>query len=158
MTSEIDSYLSWLEAMRQNVRDALLGLDADGLNWKPLPAETNSVYNLAQHSAWVEQWWIGSVLAGQTFPYDWSDDQDLKGQGEDAADLLVWLDEAATVSKATLESLTPSALDELRTRTRADGSEEQLSVRWIIVHTIEHYAEHIGQMRLTRQLWEAEQR
>jgi hypothetical protein len=31
---------------------------------------------------------------------------------------------------------------------------ERRSVRWIIGHVIAHYGEHIGQMALTRQLWE----
>ena len=158
MADEITFYLTWLDQMRQAVRDALLGLDAEGLNWRPLPTETNSAYNLAQHSAWVELWWIGSVTAQRPFPYPWEGDEELEGQGEDAADLLFWLDEAATSSKAVLEALTPDQLSETRPRSRADGSTDMVSVHWAIVHTIEHYSEHIGQMRLTRQLWEAQGR
>jgi hypothetical protein len=26
-------------------------------------------------------------------------------------------------------------------------------VRWCILHVIEHYAQHLGHMQLTRQLW-----
>ncbi len=156
MTTELTFYLDWLDAMREGVRDALLGLDADGLNWKPLPQETNSIYNLAQHCAWVEQWWIGTVLAGQPFPRPWNGDEDLEGRGDDASDLLFWLDEAATTSRAALLELSPDALLEARAVPRADGSERTVTVHWTIVHTIEHYAEHIGQMRLTRQLWQAQ--
>ena len=123
-----------------------------------MPEATNSIYNLAQHSAWVELWWIGSVAGRQPFPYPWEGNEELEGQGEDAADLLFWLDEAATLSHAVLGGLHDEQLDELRTRTRANGQQEQFSGRWIVVHTIEHYAEHLGQMRLTRQLWEARAR
>ena len=158
MTPEIQRYTDWLDSMREAVRQALRGLDADGLNWKPLPSGTNSVYNLAQHCAWVEQWWIGTVLAGAPFPRSWVGDEELEGRGDDAAELLFWLDEAATTSRAALEALEPGALDEQRVQRRDDGSDRTLSVHWIIVHTIEHYAEHIGQMRLTRQLWEAQKR
>ena len=154
MSDEIDFYVAHLDGLRQRVRDVLLGLTADGLNWKPLPAGTNSVYNLAQHVAWVEQWLIGHELGGRSFPYDWSQGQDLSGSGEDAADLLVWLDEAATVTADVLSHLEPGALDETRRRIE-DGIERTRSLRWLVVDTIEHYAEHLGQMRLTRQLWES---
>jgi uncharacterized damage-inducible protein DinB len=152
--SETDFYLQQLAELREAVRDVLLGLPKEGLNWKPLPEEANSIYVLAKHSAWVEEWWIGCFLGRQPERDDRADD--LEGTGEDAADLLFWLDEAATTSKSVIEQLRPEELEEMRTRTRSDGSEEQLSCRWTIVHTIEHYAEHIGQMRLTRQLWEAQ--
>ncbi|MEJ7655230.1 MAG: hypothetical protein WKH64_18800 [Chloroflexia bacterium] len=51
MRTEIAAYLSWLNEMRQSARDVLGGLAADGLNWKPLTADTNSIYTLAQHCA-----------------------------------------------------------------------------------------------------------
>ena len=111
MSNEIDFYLGHLAELRQAVRNVLLGLTAEGLNWKPLPAGTNSVYNLAQHVAWVEQWKIGHMLGGRPFPYDWSQGQDLNSSGEDAADLLFWLDEAATATTAVLASLEPGTLD-----------------------------------------------
>jgi hypothetical protein len=152
MTDEVQAYLAHLDSMRQAVREVLLGLAEDGLNWRPLPEQTNSVYNLAQHVAWVEQWQIGHLLGRQPFPYDWSAGQDLRGTGEDAADLLFWLDEAATSTRAVLETLTATTLGENRPR-----DDHEVSVRWLILHTIDHYAEHLGQMRLTRQLWEARQ-
>jgi uncharacterized damage-inducible protein DinB len=153
---EIAFYLLRLDDLRQKLRDALLGLSADGLNWKPLAEGSNSVYNLARHSAWVEQYWIGFVLGQRPAGRVWEGDEDLEGQGEDAADLLFWLDEAATISRDVLGALRDEQLDDLRTRTHDDGRQEQLSGRWIVVHTIEHYAEHLGQMHLTRQLWEAQ--
>ena len=156
MTNEVQVYLSRLEAMRQSVREVLLGLAEEGLNWKPLPTGANSVYNLAQHVAWVEQWQIGHQIAGQPFPYDWSAGQDLLGQGEDAADLLFWLDEATTTTLAILETMTAEEMDADRL-VDDNGSEREVAVRWFVVHTIDHYAEHLGQMRLTRQLWEARQ-
>jgi hypothetical protein len=155
MSQEIDFYLTHLDHVRQAVRDVLLGLTADGLNWKPLPAGTNSVYNLAQHVAWVEQWVIGHELGERPFPHDWSQGQDLAGSGEDAADLLFWLDEAATTTGTVLASLERGALDGTHTKDEA-GVEVIRPIRWFIVDIIEHYAEHLGQMRLTRQLWEAQ--
>jgi hypothetical protein len=155
MKSEIETYLETLSQQRQHVRDVLLGLTAEGLNWKPLSANTNSVYNLAQHVAWVEQWKIGHEAGGRPFPHDWSHGEDLNSEGEDAADLLFWLDEAATTTTDVVGSLQSDTLDVLRTTTE-DGVEPNQPLRWFFVQVIEHYAEHLGQMYLTRQLWEAQ--
>lgn len=155
MTNEVRVYLARLEELRQSVREVLLGLAEDGLNWKPLPEGANSVYNLAQHAAWVEHWQIGHQIAGQPFPYDWSAGQDLLGTGEDAADLLFWLDEAATTATAVLQPMTAEEMDGSRIIDH-NGREREVAVRWFVVHTIDHYAEHLGQMRLTRQLWETQ--
>lgn len=157
MPRENSNYVKWLEDMRQAVRDVLLGLDERGLNWRPLPERTNSIFNLAQHCAWVERWQIGTMVGGQEFPYDWSHNEDLQGSGEDAADLLFWLDEAATASRQILERLPSARMDETRMVERG-GIQQEVTLRWFVVHTIEHYSEHIGQMRLTRQLWEAQAR
>jgi hypothetical protein len=54
-----------------------------------------------------------------------------------------------------LKSLPPGALDTTRTHTE-DGVERIVPLRWFVVDIIQHYAEHLGQMRLTRQLWEAQ--
>ena len=157
MTTELAAYIEHLEQLRENVRDVLLGLTAEGLNWTPLAEDTNSLFQLAQHSAWNELWWIGTKLADRPFPYPWEGNEDLEGTGEDAADLLFWLDEAAATTNDVLGNLEATALEEQRMLS-SDNGEEQRGVRWIMVHVIEHYAEHIGQMRLLRQLWEATER
>ncbi|MBA3944116.1 MAG: DUF664 domain-containing protein [Herpetosiphonaceae bacterium] len=157
MESEITTYTRLLDRMREDVREVLLGLYGAGLNWRPLPTDTNSVYALAQHSAWVEDWWIGSVAARAPFPHNWDNDEDLASSGDDPADLLVFLDQAAVRTAAFFATLDPDELGARRERIRRDGSVDTRSVRYCIVHTIEHYSEHIGQMRLTRQLWEAGQ-
>lgn len=154
MTNEIHFYIEQLRERRQSVRDLLLGLTEEGLNWRPLAEGTNSIYALAKHAAWVEEWWIGTVIGQHPRGRAWEGDEDLEGHGEDAADLLFWLDEAATISEQVLSALDPPALDEERSVPRRDRS-QSVSCRWAIVHTVEHYAEHVGQMRLTRQLWEA---
>ena len=154
---ELELYRVLLDDHRTAVRQVLLGLSADGLNWRTLPGETSSIYNLAQYCAWIESWLIGWRAGGRPFPYDWSENQDLRSAGEDAADLLFWLDEAAAASEQVLTRLTGAMLD--APDEPASGQDAKPRTRrWAIVHAIEHYAEHIGQMRLTRQLWEARDR
>ncbi len=157
VTNAIPTYRRFLDSQRDAVREVLLGLDAGGLNWRPLGEGSSSIYNLAQHCAWVETWLIGFVAGGRPFPYDWSENQDLLGSGEDAADLLFWLDEAATTTEQVLAELDQELLDIARQEDPSAHGEPQTR-RWAIVHAIEHYAEHLGQMRLTRQLWESRRR
>ncbi len=155
MNTEISWYIERLEQLRDDVRQVLLGLDSDGLNWKPIPDTTNSIYMLAQQCVWVEQAWISQDMTGQPFPNDWLDNENLEGIAEDAADLLFWLDEAATATACALTSLDSAALDEPIVVKR-NSDEFQRMPRAIIVHVIEQYAECLGTMRLMRQLWEAQ--
>lgn len=151
MNTEISWYIERLEQLRDDVRQVLLGLDSDGLNWKPIPDTTNSIYMLAQQCVRVEQAWISQDMTG----YAWLGTEDLEGVAEDAADLLFWLDEAATATACALASLDSAALDKPMVVKR-NSDEFQRMPRSIIVHVIEQYAERLGTMRLMRQLWEAQ--
>ncbi len=152
--SELATYAAFLDDLRERVRTVLLGLYGEGLNWRPLAA-ANSIYGLAQHAAWVEVYWVSTVVGAQPFPYDWGNNADLAASGEDTAELLTFLDEAAAHTAAALAVLSDSELGAVRQRTRRDGQAQEFTVRWCLIHTIAHYTEHIGQMELTRQLWEA---
>ncbi|TMG02593.1 MAG: DUF664 domain-containing protein, partial [Chloroflexi bacterium] len=44
-----------------------------------------------------------------------------------------------------------------RTQTRPDASDAiEVPAAWALLHAIEHLREHLGQMQLTRQLWDAQ--
>lgn len=53
--------------------------------------------------------------------------------------------------QAFLASLTPADLDVARTH--PEHPERTLSVRYDILHALEHLSQHIGHAQLTRQLW-----
>ncbi len=66
-------------------------------------------------------------------------------RGENGAALRPIYEQVGRESDAILERLVESDTDALR---------ERRMVRWCILHVVEHYNEHLEQVRLTRQLRE----
>ncbi len=150
MTKEIEGYLALLEDLRGQVKKGLEGLDREALDWRPLPEKgdlsTNSLGAIATHLAGSETYWMKEVIAGQPIHRDREAEFTAKGTG--VTELQAKLDEAARATKEALTSLPPSQLDEER-----KFRDRKVTVRWGILHVIEHTATHLGHIQLTRQLW-----
>ena len=151
MTKEIEGYLSILEDLRGQVKKGLEGLDERGLDWRPIPGKgdlsTNSLGAIATHLAGSETYWMKEIIGGQPTHRDREVEFVAKGAG--ILELQERLDKAAQATKVVLSSLSPSGLDEER-----QFRDRKVSVRWGILHVIEHTATHLGHIQLTRQLWE----
>jgi uncharacterized damage-inducible protein DinB len=148
MVPAIKTYIEILRVRRADILKTLEGLNEEALNWRPLPNEANSLYALALHSLGAERKWIHEIIGGQKIERD--REAELRAQAQDAKSLHAQYDAAANVSEQVLARL---MLTELETMRAAMRYGEQ-SVRWCILRVIEHYNEHLGQMLLTRQLWE----
>ena len=151
MTKEIEGYLSILENLRGQVKKGLEALDQEGLDWRPIPGKdnlsTNSLGAIATHLAGSETYWMKEIIGGQPIHRDREAEFVAKGAG--VLELQERLDKAAQATKVILSSLSPSGLDEER-----QFRDRKVSVRWGILHVIEHTATHLGHIQLTRQLWE----
>ena len=151
MTKEIEGYLAILEDLRGQVKKGLEGLDQEGLDWRPIPGKgdlsTNSLGAIATHLAGSETYLMKEIITGQPIHRDREAEFVAKGAG--VLDLQERLDKAAQATKVVLSSLSPSGLDEER-----KFRDRNVSVRWCILHVIEHTATHLGHIQLTRQLWE----
>lgn len=143
---EVQTYVERLRDVRAEVFQALDGLPPEGLNWTPLPAETNSVYMLATHCLGAERRWLHEFVGQRKIERDRA--AEFRAHGEDVSALRAAYDEAARVSEEVLGKLVESDMQVLR------GEKEKHPVRWCILHIVGHYDEHVGQMRLTRQMWE----
>ncbi len=148
MLTEVQTYLDELNALRANVLQTLEGLDASALNWRPLPTDTNSLFIMATHSLGSERGWFGSVIANQPATRDRAGE--FRAQGNDIAALRTAFRETEPYSREILAPLTAQDLDAVRQH-HEHGT---VTVRWVLLHILKHYSEHLGQMRLTRQLWE----
>lgn len=146
MLSEISTYISVLRERRAEILQTLEGLSPDALNWRPLPEETNSLYALAFHSLGAERRWLHAVVGQRRIERD--REAEFRARGDDVAALCALYDVVAADSEEILAHLVEADLEAVRQEPQAH------SVRWCILHVIEHYNEHLGQMRLTRQLWE----
>lgn len=148
MLPEIQTYLEHLRDLRAQVLRTLDGLDTDALNWQPLPGETNSLFVLATHCIGAEHGWFIEVLAKEPRTRDRA--TEFRARAGDPAALRTRFEQTARDSERILATLTAADLEAIR-RHDYFGT---ITVCWIILHVIEHYSEHLGQMQLTRQLWE----
>lgn len=154
MFPETQHYLERIEDLRGQVGALLASLPepemAAALNWRPLEGSidhaTNSLAVLAVHVAGAEHFWIGEMIGG--LPNTRDRDAEFLTTAANASELIARLDALGQETRAVLAGLTPANLDETRSvRGRT------LSVRWMILHVIDHTALHLGHMQLTYQLW-----
>lgn len=148
MVPAIKTYIEILRARRADLLKTLEGLNEEALNWRPLPSEANSLYALALHSLGAERKWIHEIIGGRKVERD--REAELRAQAQDVKSLRAQYDTAANESEEVLARLTLTELETMRAAMRYG----EQSVRWCILRVIEHYNEHLGQMLLTRQLWE----
>lgn len=141
------AYLERLEALHAEMNKVLAGLPLTALDWLP-GAEMNSLAVLATHVAGSERYWVGEVAGGDPAHRDRPTEFRIYGLNE--IELIARLDATVAHSRMVLENLTLPGL-ELR-RSAADRGE--VTVAWALFHNLQHVGTHLGQMQLTRQLWE----
>jgi uncharacterized damage-inducible protein DinB len=146
MTAEIQTLIERFRDMRGIMFKTMDGLNSDGLNWKPTRRDTNSLFVQATHLAGSERHWIHHVIGKQTIQRDRP--AEFRARGDDIAALRATFAEIAPVSEAILKQLSTADLDAVRETNHGPSS-----LRWCVLHLLEHYAEHVGQMSLTRQVW-----
>ena len=148
MIPEAQSYLDTLRELRANVLKALEGLNGRGLNWTPTREQSNSLFVLATHGVGSEHGWIFETL--HQGPETRHRPAEVLEKGEDIAALRHQYDRIALETEDILGALTERDLG----TTHDAGRHGKVTTRWIILHVVRHYSEHIGQMYLTRQLYE----
>lgn len=154
MSLELPSYLERIEDLRGQIRGLIQSLPTDdlpeALNWRPIEGQedhaTNSLGVMALHAAGAEHFWIGEVIGG--LPATRNRSAEFQSQLQDVHTILERLNIVGAETRTILTWLNGNNLDEIR-----DVRDKQLTVRWCILHVIDHTALHLGQMQLTYQLW-----
>jgi hypothetical protein len=140
------------EICAAELRTSLLGLGADGLNWKPDAPETNSAAVIAHHAMGSARDWVCIALGlprpqrsrGAEFETAFaSEDSALALVDAIRADTLRAFTEAGAVDWSAVIPTVAQPGDPLTTRA------------YCLIHAIEHLREHVAQLQLTRQLWDA---
>jgi len=129
-----------LKAQDEQIAAIIKDVELQGLNWKPIPG-INSIYVLISHIAGSRNFWINQVIGGDDIHRD--RDAEFKTWGQDRQPLLRKLQEVTTQCLMTLERLAPDESNSIR-RVR----DREYSVRWCMLHAIEHSGYHIGQIKL----------
>lgn len=148
MADEISTYLDVLTALRGKVLKTLQEAKPEAWNWTPLKGETNSLYVLATHAVGAEHGWIYEIMAGgeQTR----NRPAEFQATSHDLGELYARYAKVAQETESVLRTRSSQSL----ARTLFREGYGEISERWIVLHIIQHYSEHLGQMYLTKQLWE----
>jgi hypothetical protein len=139
--------LTRFEELHKNMAKALDGLSVAALDWVP-GQDMNPLSVIVAHTAGVERALVGDTVMGE--PSVRNREAEMKPQGQDAATLLARLDAPIAYMRGAFEKLTLADLATLRAR--RDG--KQVTVASLLLHNLDHTAEHLGHMGMTRQLWD----
>jgi hypothetical protein len=153
MTPDIAMYNKELQRRIDRICAAVDGLTAQELNWRPPVPESNSVYVIATHTLGNIRAWVLGICCGQ--PIDRDRAAEFRSEGDDPGELI---DRGRALQREVedaLSKLDASTLDDLREarqRLWGAGTAEPVTGREAILHAIEHAAEHLGHIGLTKDL------
>ena len=151
---EIGRLLWMLEATRERTKEALAGLDAAVLDWRP-PYDPNSIGTILYHVATVEMDWLYVEVLERAFPkeveallpFDMRDEAGLLTAvaGLSLDDHLLRLDTARAYLLNEFQGMT---LDDFRRPRHLE--QYDVTPEWVLHHLIQHEAEHRGQIMTLR--------
>ena len=132
------------------MRDAIEGLSAEALAWRPPAQDSNTITVLAVHSMHSTRWWL-TISRGMPLPDRDRPSEFVAETGGDA-ELLEFFDRMVGECRQRLDPAEP--FDAGAERSVPD--DEPVTSSWALLHALEHLREHVAQAQLTRQLWEHE--
>lgn len=133
----------------QDMRDTVAGLDADALNWRPGP-ETNSLAVLVIHLLGAQHSCVTTAL---NEPIERDRDAEFQATADGPDELIAEIDRIDGLMPGLIERVTAEDLEAERSRPNDRLGRTKPGIWWIL-HAVEHNREHIGQMFLTRQMYE----
>ncbi len=169
-SQEVASFLAQMDDQSRRLMEGLQGATPDELQWQPYPG-TNTMGMLLAHLAIVEVFWtlialkkeekptgdgilgIGFDDDGMPIPEDAGPPANLAGK--DLAFYENLLVKARAHVKELAANVQDADLEREVTRTRPDGTQRVLNVRWYFYHILEHFSGHFGQVLLLRHLYKA---
>ena len=150
MATESQAYIERLDYLRNEVKKAIQGMSTEELNWAPRDKDTNSACVLVTHIAGTEGFWIHQMVGGTDV--DRNRDTEFAARASNVAELKALLDSTAQTTRNILQNLSSDDLGQ--TKEPRSGA-EPVSLRYGILHTIEHLGQHLGHLTLTKQIYAA---
>jgi uncharacterized damage-inducible protein DinB len=148
MQAFFTEYINLLQERHKDILEALEGLQPAALDWTPGP-DMNSISVLVFHLTGAERYWIGDVAAQD--PAERDRDAEFKVHDEEMDILKKRLGDNLEYARNKLNEFTIQDLETTRISAR-DG--HNFTVAWALLHALEHATLHLGQIQITRQLWE----
>ena len=147
MQTFFKNYLNLLQGCHNDIFEALEGLPPTALDWTP-GQEMNSISVLLFHLTGSERYWIGDIAAQESS----NRDRDAEFRVHDV-DMDVLKKRLADNLEYAINVLDKMDIQDLET-TGVTTSGNEVTVGWALLHALEHATLHLGQIQLTRQLWE----
>jgi uncharacterized damage-inducible protein DinB len=148
MQTFYEEFVNLLQQRHNEIVEALEGLPVAALDWSPGPS-MNSISVLVFHLTGAERYWIGDVAAQD--PKERDREAEFKVHDVGMQVLIKRLTDNLEYTRNTLSKFATQDLETTRTSAR-DG--RIFTVAWALLHALEHTTLHLGQIQLTRQLWE----
>jgi uncharacterized damage-inducible protein DinB len=133
----------------RDMREIVADLDADALNWRPGP-ETNSLAVLVIHILGAEHSCVTTALGK---PIERDRDAEFQVVAESPSELIAEIDRIDSLLPGLLDQVSAEDLETVRTRPNDRLNRANPGIWWLL-HSMRHTREHIGQMMLTRQMYE----
>jgi uncharacterized damage-inducible protein DinB len=126
------------------------GLTDEQLRERSMPPSTLTLLGLVRHMAEVERTWFRRAIGGEDIPLVWSDDMDFQAAYDASAStrseaFTAWESEVAR-SRQIEEAA--ASLDVLGYQPR---SQQNVSLRFVMLHLIHEYARHNGHADFLRE-------
>ena len=169
-SKEVGSFLAQLDDQTRRLTEDTRDITPEELEWQPKPG-MNTIGMLLAHSAIVEVFWTLIILKREEKPMSEpilginmdDDGMPIPEDGEPPAGLagknMAFYDEllrkARVFLKDSAKGVPDSDLEREVTRTRPDGTQRIINVRWYFYHILEHFSGHYGQVLLLRHLYKA---
>lgn len=147
MQTFFKDYLNLLQDCHNSILEALEGLPLAALDWTPGP-DMNSISVLVFHLTGAERYWIGDVAAQD--PTERDRDAEFKVHDVEMDVLKKRLANNLEYARSTLNKFTIQDLETMR----VTASGREYTAGWALLHALDHATLHLGQIQITRQLWE----
>ena len=147
MQTYFEHYLNNLQELHNDMQSALENLPPAALDWSP-GTGMNSINVMVVHTVGAERYLAGEFIARE--PSNRDRDAEFKAQGLDAAELKKRLSDSLGYVRGIMEKLTLADLES----PRMFRNQREVTMGWVLGHLLKHTATHLGQIQLTRQLWE----
>jgi len=148
MQTFFKDYLNLLQDCHNSILEALEGLPPTALDWIPGP-DMNSISVLVFHLTGAERYWIGDVAAQD--PAERDRDAEFRVHDVEMDVLKKRLANNLEYARSTLNKFTIQDLEASRV---SPSDVREFRVAWALLHALEHATSHLGQIQITRQLWE----
>ena len=148
MQSFFTTYSNLLQDCHNGILQALEGLPQAALDWSP-GQDMNSIAVLLAHITGSVRYWIGDIAAQEPSNRDRA--AEFRVHGVEADVFRKKLADNLEYARNVLEKMSIQDLESTRV---SPGNGREYTVAWALIHALEHATLHLGQIQLTRQLWE----